>query len=173
MKTEKLNTDIFRDMPIFGSLDKEQLETVVKYMSLEFFRAGENIIVDGEKGDSMYFLLSGEVEISKRLTLRVSHRDFDEKDKQFIRLKSESYPFFGEMALFDKDSLRTATVTALVDCDIAEIKKNDFEELCRSDYRIGFHILHHLIEVLCKRLDKNNKDILKLTTAFSIALEGN
>ena len=158
-------------MPIFHGLSEEELRAVQNYMDTAVFHAGESIIKDGEKGDTMYLLLEGEVEVSKRLTLKVSQGDFDERDKQFIRLNADSHSFFGEMALFEEDSIRSASVTATEESKLAVINKNDFNKLCESDFKIGCIILHNIIRVLSSRLNKANQDILKLTTAFSIALK--
>ena len=41
-----------------------------------------------------------------------------------------------------------------------------------KDNTIAAIIYYNIAAELCKRLIKSNKDILKLTTAFSLALEG-
>jgi CRP-like cAMP-binding protein len=135
-------------------------------------KAGDPIIKDGEIDDTMYILLSGEVEVTKRLTLRVSKIEFDERDKQIIRMKVESRPFFGEMALFEKENIRSAAVVATEDSTLAKISKANFEKLCNADYEMGYMIFRNITGVLVDRLNIENIDVLKLTTAFSIALEG-
>jgi len=167
-----IDIEFLKEMPIFSDLTKSQLSGIRAYMKELAVDIGDTIIKDGEKGNTMYLLLEGEVEVSKRLTLKVSQRGFDERDKQFIRLNAASYAFFGEMALFEKESIRSATVTATEESRLAVIAKEDFEQLCKKDYKIGYIILRNIIGVLCKRLNKANQDILKLTTAFSIAVEG-
>lgn len=167
-----IDINFIKEMPVFCGLSEDQLKKILEYATETEYSTGETIIRDGEKGDTMYLLLNGEVEVSKRLTLKVSQRDFDERDKQFVRLNAISHAFFGEMALFEKESIRSATVTAIEPSKLAVINKSDFEQLCQTDFQIGYVILRNIIEVLCKRLNKANIDIVKLTTAFSIAIEG-
>ncbi len=167
-----IDTSFLKEMPIFAGLTNEELRSLSEYLVIETADSGEIIIKDGEKGDKMYLLLEGEVEISKRLTLKVSHGDFDERDKQLIRLNADSRAFFGEMALFEDESIRSATVSTTEASKLAAMNKDDFNKLCKSDYKIGYTILSNIIKVLSGRLNKANTDILKLTTAFSIALKG-
>ena len=167
-----IDTKFLKKTHLFFGLSESQLEKIRKYMTEITVKSGETIIKDGEKGDTMYLLLKGEVEVSKRLTLRVSQMDFGERDKQFIRLNAAKHAFFGEMALFEKGSIRSATVTTIEESSLAVISKTNFEKLCESDHLIGYIVLRNIIEVLCNRLNKANQDILKLTTAFSIAIEG-
>ncbi|MFC1554007.1 cyclic nucleotide-binding domain-containing protein [candidate division KSB1 bacterium] len=112
-----------------------------------------------------------EVEIFKRLIFKVSQKDFDERDKQLIRLNADMQAFFGEMALFEKESIRSATVTATEKSRLAVITKENFEELCESYLKLGYTILRNIVQVLVSRLNKANQYVLKLTTAFSFAIE--
>lgn len=168
-----IDTDFLQKMSIFKGLDDKELDVVKEYFDVESYSAGDTIICDCEIGNKMYLLLEGEVEISKRLTLKVSQSDFDERDKQLIRLNADMNTFFGEMALFEDDSIRSASVITTEESRCAVITKENFEKLCKFDFKIGYVILHNIINVLCKRLNKANQDILKLTTAFSIALKSN
>jgi CRP-like cAMP-binding protein len=73
------------------------------------------------------------------------------------------------MALFEND-LRSATITASEDCLLFEVKRNDFESLCKQHPLLGYKLVKKIAAVLCERVRKGNQDILKLSTALSIAL---
>jgi CRP-like cAMP-binding protein len=73
------------------------------------------------------------------------------------------------MAILE-DEPRSATVTASTDCDLYEINKKDLLALGERRPDIGYRIILRIAEVLCSRLRKSNRDILKLTTALSISL---
>jgi hypothetical protein len=45
-----------------------------------------------------------------------------------------------------------------------------FSKLCDDEPRIGLSILKRIAAVLCSRVRKTNEDVLKLSTALSIAL---
>ena len=77
--------------------------------------------------------------------------------------------FFGDMAMFENE-VRSATLTASADCLLFEIKREDFERLTGRDCALGYKLVRKIAEVLCQRVRQGNQDILKLTTALSIAL---
>ena len=97
--------------------------------------------------------------------------EMNTKDKVLLRLNADMHAIFGEMALFERESARSATVTATKACKLGVIYKKDFEVIVDQDPVLGFHIFRNIAEILSDRLKKANLDILKLTTAFSLALE--
>jgi CRP-like cAMP-binding protein len=119
----------------------------------------------------MFILLDGEVEVSKSLLLKVTGHGLDQRDKSLIRLTGNDFAFFGEMTLFDSNAERSASVIAKSKCVLAEIAQKDFFELTESDHEIGYHVLKNLIKIISNRLEKTTKDVLKLTTALSLALD--
>ena len=163
------NIDLLKQTPILEGLSSDQLEKVLAIMTEIEVPPGEEIIRDGEPGDTMYILTKGAVQVSKTLTLKVSRRDFGEKEKRLIVLDSRDYPAFGEVALLENDK-RTATVTALTESKLFEIERLKFEQLCEQEPIIGYRIIRNIAKGICAHLHKANMDILKLTTALSIAL---
>jgi CRP-like cAMP-binding protein len=157
---------------IFKGLQKSQLETVSGITGWQKFDQNEIILHEGEQGDRMYLLLKGDVQVSKRLTLLAESGDMDERDKSLTVLSDKSAPVFGEVALLRPESSRIATVRALTECELGIIKRDDFLDLCEQEKEIGLVILKNINEILCLRLEKANQDILKLTTAFSLAVQG-
>ena len=105
----------------------------------------------------MFILLDGEVEVSKSLLLKVAGRGMDQRDKSLIRLTGDDYAFFGEMALFDSNAERSASVTAKSKCVIAEIAQEDFFKLTESDHEIGYHVLKNIVTIISNRLDKTTQ----------------
>lgn len=81
---------------------------------MEVFLKEEVIIQSGTKGDRMYFIARGSVEI------------VTDNDTVLNVLEKGSY--FGEICLLTNDR-RTATVRALTPCDLCTLNKKDFEEL--------------------------------------------
>jgi CRP/FNR family cyclic AMP-dependent transcriptional regulator len=167
-----VNIHHFRNYPIFKNLNDSELEKIHTIMSFKTYDKGVQIIKDGDKGDRTFILIKGEVEISKPLTLIHSESgEVGKADKALIRLKEEFYPCVGEMVLFGDDSVRSATVTTTKKSEFAIIKKDDFLELAEKNNSIGYKVMKNLAEIIGDRLKKANQDILKLTTAFSLALE--
>lgn len=160
---------VLEKVPILEGLSAQELEKVLAVITQREVAPGQEIIRDGESGDTMYVLVKGTVQISKALTLKVSRRDFGEKEKRLIVLDSHNYPIFGEVALLES-SERTATVTAVDACTVLEIERGSFEGLCEREPSIGYRIVRSIARDVCARLRKSNLDILKLTTALSLAL---
>jgi len=157
--------------PIFADLTSDQLQRVEDILIENEFNEGEEITKEGERGEELFVLLHGSVEVSKSLTLMVGRGDVDTRDKSLIQLRSENAPYFGEMAVLRKGSRRSATVKALESCSVGIIRRKDLIALCESDKEIGYIVLRNIAVDLAERLEKANQDILKLTTAFSLALQ--
>lgn len=127
---------------------------------------------EGELGDSMFILLKGEVEISKSLYISPLSGNESFQEKALNRLTEKSHSFFGEMALFLEKPERSASIKAEKNCMLAVIQKDQLLVILDKDPVIASILNKNISAELCKRLIKSNKDILKLTTAFSLALEG-
>jgi small-conductance mechanosensitive channel/CRP-like cAMP-binding protein len=111
---------ILREDPIFGCLSDEHLESLVKEARLNHFGRGENVIVEGDDGDSMFILLRGEASVS------VS------KNGASIPVASLAEgDCFGEMSLLTGER-RTATVRANADCEVMEIFKPSMAAVLRD-----------------------------------------
>ena len=167
-KTDK-DTAFFRKIFLFQDLEDREIEQVLDRTSPREFPAGSEIIREGEPGDSMYIMVSGEVEITKQLTLVLD--EDTPKERVMIRLKAEDGVYFGEMSLLEQDT-RSATVTALTDCRLLELYRKDFLELIRLDTAMGVKLMLHLAQLLSRHLRKTNQDVVKLTTALAISLGG-
>ena len=131
--------------------------------------AGEVIMREGDVGDSMYPFAEGQVMVTKNLTLKTGKRGFSQAEKSMVSLDARYVSFFGDMAMFEND-VRSATLTASSECLLYEIRRDDFEQLATRNSVLGYKLLRRIAEVLCHRVRQGNQDILKLTTALSIAL---
>ena len=101
--------ELVRHVPFFASLSQSGIADLAR--SLRRWDAAENIVVvrRGRRGDSMYFVVSGEVEVEIDPPVRIG-----------------AGGFFGEMALLG-EGVRTATVTTtrattLLVLDIADFR---------------------------------------------------
>jgi CRP-like cAMP-binding protein len=170
MKNGHLNID-FGKTAVFAGLPEEKLAKISAIVKVVEFPANHIVMKEGESGESLYILVEGEVEVSKSLVLRSSAASIDPRDKSLIRLSSKSLPFFGEMSLFQKESMRSATVRSVSPCRFAVIELADLVTLAESDHEIGYRTFLNISWVLSERLGKTNDDLLKVTTALGLALE--
>ena len=168
---KNIDLNFLRKIPLFTELADDKLEQIRLIMKKRTVEPGVSIIKEGSKGREMFILLDGEVEVSKTLLLKVAGQGMDQRDKSLIKLTADDNAFFGEMTLFDENAERSASVIAKSSCVLAEISHEDFFRLTETDHEIGYHVLKSIVRIVSGRLDKTNKDVLKLTTALSLALE--
>lgn len=92
------------------------------------FPAGAVIIREGDEGNQMYVVLKGEVVISLK-----------------NRILANSLPgeIVGEMALINSE-IRSATVTAKTDCELALIDQSSFKSLLQYVPEFSQHIMNVL-----------------------------
>jgi CRP-like cAMP-binding protein len=162
---------ILADSALFKNLSPIQVDKVIGISKETRFPKDSLIMSEGEDGESMYVILSGTVEVIKKLTIDGLDDDGLDRNKTFTTLNAESNDaVFGEIALLEK-SKRTATVRSLTDCTLYEIKKADFLQLAETDYQLGYQVLKNLASIVSSRLRKANEDILKLTSVLSLILK--
>lgn len=101
-------------IPLFVGLDPAALAELVGTMRARTVPAGTTIVRKGERGDAMFLIAAGGVDVglADGTTRRLSEGDF-----------------FGEMALLSREP-RNATVAAAVTTDLLVIDAVDFLRLC-------------------------------------------
>ena len=105
-----------RQLPLFKTLGHADLEKISRLLRPRFAVPGERLIRGGERGNEMYFISSGAVEVSVG------------KDK--VRLGRGD--FVGELALLN-DRRRGADVTALGYCQLLVLGGDAFKSLLAMD----------------------------------------
>jgi CRP-like cAMP-binding protein len=98
----------------------------------KLYQDGEVIVREGDKGDCMYVIQKGKVEIIQ------TH---NEKDVRLAVI--EEGDFFGEMAIFEKEE-RSATVKALGEVRALTIDKKNFLKRIHEDPSLAFHIVENM-----------------------------
>jgi CRP-like cAMP-binding protein len=96
----------------------------------KIYQDGEDIITQGNTGDSMYVVQSGRVEVVQE-SLKGG-----EQHLAFL----EAGNFFGEMAVFEKE-VRSATVRAAGDARVLKIDKKTLLRRIREDPLLAVNLL--------------------------------
>jgi len=161
--------DFLKGVGILSRLSNGELDLVWDIVKPVEVTPNRVIIKEGDIGNTMYLFAEGQVNVTKNLTLKLGKKGFSSAEKSMVKLDSKRVSFFGDMAMFE-DSPRSATITASTKCLLYEIKRKDFEKLCSEHPELGIKILQEIAVVLCRRIRKGNQDVLKLSTALSIAL---
>ena len=162
-----------KNFELLDGLNAEQRAYFSRHLHELDFAEGQEIFHEGAKGGAIFFLLSGEVEISQSLTLSVSkqYTDYDAREKSIVRLSGTDGAVFGEVSLFGQEDKRTATVTALTDCHMGTISGKQFIKILEDHLEVGYKVMRNLTRIVCDRLVVANLNVLKLTTALSLVLE--
>lgn len=155
---------------LFQGLTADQVRTFLTIAGKVAFRKDDIIMEEGKTGDTMYIILEGSVEVVKRLTMKGFDDDSDQKSKVFTKLEAENHSIFGEVALLE-ESERTATVRAISDCLLYEIRRDAFLRLAESNPELGFKVILNLAKIMGLRLRKADEDVVKLTTVLSLVLK--
>jgi CRP/FNR family cyclic AMP-dependent transcriptional regulator len=111
------------------------------------YRAGETIVREGESGDCLYVIQSGEVEVI---------RERDGAEVQLAVLKESD--FFGEGSLFDREK-RSATVRALGEVRVLTVDKKTLLRRIQEDPTLAYRI----IETMSHRVRDLDATVTRLT----------
>ena len=121
---------------IFNGVPRDKLKRVADLVHIDRVNQGNLIIEDGTTGDTIYLLLEGEVEITKDLVLKVSKYNVNERSKILNLYSAKHGLVFGEIALLDENSKRSATVIARTACTLGVILIKDFLKLTEDEIEI-------------------------------------
>ena len=104
---------------ILTSLTDAQRAQLLHASRPQLFAAGEAVVREGDQGSSMYVVSRGEAVVT-----------LTRADGEVARLREGA--FFGEMSLLTGEP-RTATVTAVTDCELLEIGADAFRGVVLAD----------------------------------------
>ncbi len=130
--------NLVAQVPSFSRLNAQEIAGIIDLLTLRTAMPGEIIIRKGELGDSMYFIVAGEIEVNLK-----------PKPK---RLRGGD--FFGELALLYKTS-RSATVSARTFVELLQLEARDFETLLESNQQLRNRITAEAEE---RRASGSSKD---------------
>ena len=99
-------------VPLFAGLDASRIAEIARLLKRQIVPAHYAVVRRGEPADAMFFIMSGEVQVDVTPTP--------------VRLGKGQY--FGEIALL-RDTMRTATVTTVNECQLLSLDVGDFRRL--------------------------------------------
>ena len=138
---------MFADLSLFSSLDKDELKALTAHAVTRTFRKNTIVINEGDAGDSMYVVLSGQLKAFLS----------DDEGKQIVINTMGPGEYFGEMSLFD-DTQRSASVITTEPTQLSIILKADFDACLTCHPEIA----HHVIKELINRLRISNENVRSL-----------
>jgi CRP-like cAMP-binding protein len=114
-RSQVIRLDVLPRVPLFSSLPREALESLIGRLTVEKRKPGEVVVREGEPGHSLYVVVTGLVEVTRGGAANVLARLGDGT-------------FFGELALVTADP-RTATVTVVEPTELLAINRAVMNEL--------------------------------------------
>lgn len=114
---DRILSNLMSTSALFAPLDRQQRLDLVKRFAQSDIAAGSAIITQGEQGQGLFLLASGDVEVSK-----------DEAGYRIPLATLHAGDVFGEISLV-QDSPTTATVTALTNVSVLFLHRDIFQKL--------------------------------------------
>ncbi|MDA7644480.1 cyclic nucleotide-binding domain-containing protein, partial [Verrucomicrobiales bacterium] len=119
-------------VPFFQQIvSKEFIQDMSLFLEIKDYMSEQWIFRQGEMGDAMYFLTRGKVEVVR-----------EDTGKVIDTLNEGAY--FGELAVL-RASARAASIRALGDCEVLELKRAGVRELAQK-----YPLFDHHINEACK-----------------------
>ncbi|MEW6775455.1 MAG: cyclic nucleotide-binding domain-containing protein [Bdellovibrionota bacterium] len=153
-----VDPSVLKNIYLFQELSDAHLKEVASICHEEEAKVGTTVFKEGEKGDKLFIILSGEIRISKQIP--------GVGEEALAVLKQGA--FFGEMALID-DSERSADAIANKSCKLATISREDFEQFLFVNKDIAYTILWSFARTLSERLRETND---KIKAFFAMTMFG-
>jgi CRP/FNR family cyclic AMP-dependent transcriptional regulator len=155
MSTVKgLDPRALRRVKILAAMNDEQLERFAQYLELEKYPQWAVIVKQGDCGNSMYFILEGELRVR-----------IDIAGRESILATMGAGEFFGDISLFDHGP-RSADVVANTDSLLVKITSVSLDELAKEAPDIATPFLRAIGKTLSARIRADNKrysDSVKFT----------
>ncbi len=138
---------ILRRVPLFSTLEEELHREIIEHIVLMYYPPKYTLFNEGDDGDALYIVKSGEVEIF--------HPPEEEGDfpKKVATIGEGS--FFGEMALVS-DAPRNASAVTTKESEIFLLNKDDFNNLVNNNSHLAEQISTAVVSRL-KQNDQNKK----------------
>ncbi len=118
-----------KGIELFEGLSVGEFAAVASVTEEIVYPAGEFVIKEGDTGETMYMIVSGEVSVVKGLG--------EDQEIELARIGTGDY--FGEMALVD-DVVRSASVRTEKESRLLVLHKQEFKEIVREYPQIALQI---------------------------------
>ena len=122
-----------QQVPLLAGLDKRSLGRVAGQMRERHVDAGSDVVVQGQSGIGFFVILSGEATVT-----------VDGEERRTLGPGD----YFGEIALLGKDAVRSATVTARSDLELAGLTSWQFHPLVMEEPQIAVQLMEGLAQRL-------------------------
>ena len=156
------DTDVLRQVPLFGLLDNDELAILASQVELKKFAPRQRIYKIGDQGGRAYILVSGSV----RLTT------VDEDHQEVVVDQPSQGEFFGFASMLEQTPHQTEAI-AVDESVCVEVDRNDILELIQHKPHAGMDMLsvlgrqfHNAQQLVRVRATRNPNDIIEEEETF-------
>ncbi len=149
---------IIRNIPLFSSLPENEINYLIETLQQLDLPAGTLVFCEGDYGDSLLVILSGELEIIKEI---------DTPDERLVALRKTG-EHVGEMSLLTPGGTRSATARARTDISLIQMTRADFDALLHRQPSMAYTMTRTLSDRLdeahnhaIRDLQGKNRELLK------------
>jgi CRP/FNR family cyclic AMP-dependent transcriptional regulator len=143
--TSKVIIDFLIDIPMFDSLQPDELSIVTGHMNFIDLDPGEILFREGETGDYVCFVAEGSLDVLKKST-----------EGHYVTLSTLSKGrSIGEMAVID-DFPRSATVKGRKKATLVILTRKGLDLILEKHPQIGLKILKGIARLLSQNLRKTS-----------------
>jgi CRP-like cAMP-binding protein len=143
-----MDTNLIKQAAIFSDLDDDEVARIAEICKEQQFKFGQNIFKEGDPGNRLFIISSGDVRISRVVP--------GSGEEALTVLKVGAC--FGEMSVFDR-SERSTDAIANTDCTLLTIARSDFEILLDFNRDIAYKVLWRVVRLLSERLRVTNDNL--------------
>ena len=131
------NLDLLRRVPLFSLLTVHQAEALGSAVSKRRFKRGEALVVQGQKSDALYLLLTGRARVSAS----------DTRGREVILATLMPGDYLGEMSIIDNEP-HSASVHALVQTDVLALGRAEFTRCLAENVSMSLVVMRGLVKRL-------------------------
>ena len=141
--------------PLFVGMLDDELKKIAEIVEIEEYAPGDEIIREGEIGDALYVIESGEVEIIKQVS-GAGTKKIATLSGEISLISQHEGGFFGEMALLDTEP-RSATVRAESQTVVYKLSSTVLNELYSRNRDLQLIMVTNIARILSRRLRATSK----------------
>ena len=151
---------LLRSLELFDQFPEERLRALSAYLEPMSLPDAAEIFAEGTIGDGLYFVLSGRVRVTKRLSAG------GQKDLASLGAGD----CFGEMALLDAVA-RSAGAYASGPAELLRLKRDDLKSWLSVDPNLAMQFFAELVQVQSRRLRRTSAELTLLYDLSRLLVE--
>lgn len=142
-----------RQIDLLRDLDEAQLTALWPRLRERRLRKGEVLFREGDPGEEMFFIRSGAILVSKKVSGRVEQ----------ILSRLEAGAVLGEMSVFGDEPKRTATIQADIETALLALDRTSINQFIEANPRDAARFFLEMARVLIRRLVQSSELVREVT----------